>query len=355
MKRIFVLPLALLAFACGSDDTSNVAPIEPISEGTIFGTPEHPLNVGGPNQQNQVYVDLSEEATTPVSRNSWDLGFYSGDDFRVVINGSIKMAVKQLETTNISVVQQEDPMVDVGTFDVGNMDYIDHPNGQLSQTAFRILATSEAAAKVYLVNMGSQVPTDTPTPGASHVTGDPRGWKKVKVWRDGNGYKLQYADLNATTATEVSITKNPAYNHVFFSLTTGTTVNAEPEKDKWDMNFTTFTNEVFQGTESFGAYFFSDYIVINTKAGVTAAKISGDNVAYEAFTLASYQSGNYQQSNDQRAIGENWRNVLPVQVYNNVFFVLKDGDGNLYKVQFLSMLSTAGQRGFPVFRYALLQ
>ena len=75
--------------------------------------------------------------------------------------------------------------------------------------------------------------------------------------------------------------------------------------------------------------------------------------AYDAFTLQDVNAGNF--SSDQRAIGANWRNVLPVQVYNNVFFVLQDGDGNYYKVKFLSMLSTNGHRGFPVFQYALLQ
>jgi HmuY protein len=354
MKKVFLLALAFLAFACG-DDSSHVAPIEQISEGTVFGTAAHPLNIGGPNQQNQVYVDLSGENTTQVARNSWDLGFYSGNDFRVVINGSLKMAIKQLETTDISLPQEEDQMVAVGTFDAGNMNYIDHPNGELAQTAFRTLATSEATAKVYLVNLGSQVPNTMPDPGVSLVAGDPRGWKKVKVWRDGDRYKLQYADLESQTATEVSIAKNAAYNHVFFSLTTGATVQAEPEKDKWDMNFTTFTNEVFEGTASKGAYFYSDYIVTNSKAGVKALMIEGDSAAYDAFSAETLNTGDFAFSSDQRAIGANWRNVLPVQVYNDVFFILQDGAGNYYKIRFLSMLSTDGHRGFPVFQYALLQ
>lgn len=354
MKKIFLLPLAFLFFACAEDD-SKVAPIEQVSEGTIFGTAEHPFNVGGPNQQNQVYVDLSGENTTDVARNSWDFGFYSGDDFRVVINGSLKMAVKQLGTTDISLPQEEDQLVAVGTFDAANMNYIDHPDGQLSKTAFGTLATSEATAKVYLVNMGSQVPTTMPDPGTSNVAGDPRGWKKVKIWKDGEGYKLQYADLTATTATEVSIAKNPAYNHVFFSLTTGATVQAEPEKDNWDMVYTTFTNEVFQGTQPMGAYFYSDYVVINSKSGVKALMIEGDSQAYEAFSLQTLETGDFAFSSDQRAIGANWRSVLPVQVYDNVFFILQDGDNNFYKIKFISMLATNGHRGFPVFQYALLQ
>ncbi len=265
------------------------------------------------------------------------------------------MAVKALETSDITAVQTPDPIVNVGTFNPANLAYVDSPDGKLATTAFKNIAATEAAAKVYLVNLGSEVPTIIPTAGSSNVAGADRGWKKVKVWKDGTGYKLQYANLEATTATTVSIIKDAAYNHVFFSLTAGATVQAEPKKDNWDMNFTTFTNEVFQDTESAGAYFYSDFVVTNAKAGVTAVTVQGDATAYEAFTKATLDLGDYAFSDDQRAIGANWRNVTPVQVYNNVFFVLKDGAGNYYKIKFISMLSTAGDRGFPVFQYALLQ
>ena len=61
--------------------------------------------VGGPLEPNQVYVDLSSGKMTSAVRNSWDLGFYSGADFRVVLNNSVKMAAKQLKSTNIDEVQ----------------------------------------------------------------------------------------------------------------------------------------------------------------------------------------------------------------------------------------------------------
>lgn len=356
MKKLFLLPLAFAVLSCGGDD-SYVAPIEYISGGGIFGTDENPLNVGGPNEQNEVFVDLSEQATAESHRETWDLGFYSGDGFHVVINGSLRMAAKQLETTDIALPQAQDATVAVGTFNPINMNYIDHPNGSIDQTAFGDLATSEAEAKVYLVNLGSKVPTETPPVGSSNVSAGSRGWKKVKVWVDGDGYKLQYAELNATTATTVSIAKDPAYNHVFYSFTQNSIVLSEPEKDKWDLNFTCFTNEVFEGTESAGAYFYSDFIVTNTKAGVTAFMVTETPgvLEYDNFTAESLATGDYAFSTDQRAVGANWRNVIPVQVYDNVFFVVKDAGGAVYKIKFISMLSTAGERGFPVFQYELLQ
>jgi len=355
MKKLALLSFVFMALAaCSSDDNSKIDPIVPApSSGTVFGSTEHPLNIGGANQGNQVYVDLSGETAAATPRDSWELGFYSGTEARVVINGAVGMAVKKLETTDITAVQTADATVAVGTFQSENMDYIDYPSGDINNTAFGTIATSEASANVYLVNLGNSVPTTKPEAGTVNVAGAPRGFKKVKVWQDGSGYKLQYANLDAATATTVSITKDAAYNHVFFSLVNGAEVKAEPLKDKWDLNFTTFTNEVFQNEVSAGAYFYSDFIVTNTKAGVTAFKVEGDASAYAAFALTDVEGHDY--NTDQRAIGAEWRDVFTKAVFNNVFFVVKDGEGNIYKLRFISMVSAEGERGFPVFEYELVK
>ncbi|MCO6147601.1 HmuY family protein [Flavobacterium sp. NRK1] len=358
MKKLILLSFTFLTLAaCSSDDNSKIDPVVPApSSGTVFGSTENPLNVGGANQGNQVYIDLSGETALEISRDSWDLGFYSGTTPHVVINGALGMAVKKLETTDITQVQVSDATVAIGTFNAENMAYVDNPTGDINSTAFGEIASNEASASVYLVNLGNSVPTQKPDAGSANVSGTPRGWKKVKVWQDGNGYKLQFAAIDATTATTVSIAKDAAYNHTFFNLTTGVTVNVEPQKDKWDLNFTTFTNEVFDGTGgSAGAYFYADFVVTNSKAGVTAFKVEGDANAYAAFTLSDVTSGNYTYSTDQRAIGADWRDVFTHAVYNNVFFVVKDGESNIYKVKFISMVSTEGERGFPVFQYELLK
>lgn len=354
MKKIAILSLITLFLASCSDDNTNgnIAPIEQPSEGTVFGTTEKPLNVGGPNEQNQVYVDLSGEAVLPVRRDSWDLGFYSGNGFHVVLNGSLMMAAKQLETTDITVNQQPDASVAVGTFQPENMNYIDNPDGSFGPTGFGTIAASEASAKVFLVNLGHAVPDVAPAAGSVNSAGNARGWKKVKVWQEAGGYKIQFADLNSATYQEAVIGKTPGYNHTFFSFNTGV-VNVEPEADKWDLNFTTFTNEVFDDSGvSAGAYFYSDFILTNTKGGVTAYMVEGDAAVYSAFTAASVSATKF--SADQRAIGANWRNVVPVQLYGNVFFVVKDAAGNIYKIKFISMLDANGNRGFPVFQYQLL-
>lgn len=314
---------------------------------------------GGNTFPNQVYIDLSSGAETPILRTAWDLGFYSGADFRVSINGAInKLAVKQLATTNIDEVQAEDPAVTTGNFDASNMAYVDAPYGNINGTAIAEISANDADNKVYLVNLGQDVAA-TPASGTSAaLTGANRGWKKVRILRSGEGYKLQYANIDATTHTEVIIPKSAGYNYTFFSLVNGATVAAEPLASKWDINITTFTGETFYGSgESAGAYYFPDYAVTNTKAGTKAYQVLTSEFTYEAFTLANVNSTKLSDTaaGDQRAIGANWRSTMPLSIRTDRFYVVKDSAGNIYKLKFNAMLGTAGDRGHITFEYQLLQ
>ena len=312
--------------------------------------------VGGPNEQNQVYIDLSTETQSPVQRDTWDLGFYGGTDFRVGINTSIYMAAKQLESTNIDAVTQADVAdiqdeVAVGTFDPTNAAYIDNPDGDIAKTAIAPISASDSDNKVYLVNLGYQVGTEVPAPGSVAIAGDTRGWKKIRILRQGNGYLLQYADLNDTSHQEITIEKNSEYNFTFFNLKTANTVLVAPKTENWDINFTVFTN-VITGAGSYG---FSDGVLHNRKGGVTAYLIDTDqtSIAYDDFNLNNVNSGSF--LSDQRAIGSSWRDVFDRIVFENIYYIIKDPNGNIYKLKFTGLVNDAGERGFPEFKYNLLQ
>ena len=104
--------------------------------------------------------------------------------------------------------------------------------------------------------------------------------------RSGNGYKIQYADLQSSTFQEKTVSKNADYNFSFFSLTSGNTVTVEPQKSKWDLNFTTFTNYVNFGTEV--TYGYSDFIVSNMKGGTKVYQVLvSEGVTYENFLMSN--------------------------------------------------------------------
>ncbi len=322
--------------------------------------------VGGPNVPNQVFVDLSSGAVTEVPRASWDLGFYAGDDFRVAINGALKMAVKQLDINDMTLAVAVDNTVGVGEGGGsgvvnGNPLYVDGPDGNIANTAIAEVSATDANNRVYLVNLGFNVATVAPNVGSVNAYGDARGWRKIRILRDGNNYKLQYANVDATTFQEVSIAKNSAFNFTFFSFNTNAIVSAEPEKAKWDLSFTPFTNLTDFGAGSV-SYAFQDFVVTNRKGGTRAYQVlNSAGVSYADFTLANVNTANFDLATaiDQRAIGSGWRNgggptSLP-SVRDDRFYVLKDTAGNIYKVRFVGLTNAAGERGNPSFEYQILQ
>ncbi len=120
------------------------------------------------------------------------------------------------------------------------------------------------------------------------------------------------------------------------------------------LNFTVFTNEI----SGYGSYGYSDYITNNTKASAQVYMIDTDedDSTYDTFIKDDVVSANF--TNDQRSIGSSWRNgggpgSLP-SLKDNVFYVVNDTDGNLYKLKFLAFTNADGERGYPEFVYSLL-
>ncbi len=313
--------------------------------------------VGGPNEPNQVFVDLSSLSQTYANRANWDLGFYSGDDYRVVINGSIYMAVAELESTDIDAVTTADVVdmqlqVAVGTFDPANVAYVDGVEGDIQNTAIAPISETAEENKVYLVNLGYEVGTETPTVGSVAISGEARGWKKIRILRSGVDYILQYANLEDIEHTEVTVSKSAMAHFKFISLVSGEEVTVQPESNKWDLNFTVFTNII----EGAGSYGYSDFIATNTLSGVEAYQVETSSKAYADFTSSDVDETLF--SADQRAIGSTWRNgggpgTLP-SLKDGVFYILKDTEGNLYKIRFTALLNESGERGYPKFEFELL-
>lgn len=309
--------------------------------------------VGGPNQGNQVFIDLSTGNTTKVKRDSWNLGFYNGEQFRVTINGSIYMAVKALSETNIDAVSLADvrslqSKVAVGTFNPSNVNYIDAPNGNILETAIDEISDNNTENPVYLVNLGYEIGTNTPTLGSVNIAGELKGWRKIRILKDGNSYILQYASLEDTSHQTITIDKNADFNFNHFSLHTNTLVDVEPDKDKWDIMFTVFTN-IISGAGSYG---FSDFVTHNNKGNALAYRVDTSSFEYDKFELANVTTSNF--SENQTTIGSTWRDVFNGATFNDRFYVIKDPNGIIYKLKFLALTNNNGERGYPEFEYKQL-
>ncbi|WP_051890082.1 HmuY family protein [Chryseobacterium vrystaatense] len=349
---------------------------DPVSVPPFTGSVSDPA-VDGATQPNQVWIDLSDvnPDTKKVNqainkRTDWDLGFYSGDDYRVVLNGSIAMAVSKIpNATNINNVKEADVsslmnQVVVGPFGTSVLQYVDNPNGNfLTQTTgIAPIKENDADNPVYLLSLGKNIGSATNvSPGSVSLSGSSRGWKKIQILRAPNGYKIRYANLNDTTFKEYIITKDAEYTFNFFSFTAGSTLQIQPKKKNWDLAFTTFTNEVVDPSTgvSAGSYFFADFVLTNTANGVGAYQVNAVgnlDQAYKSFKLSDVDASKL-ISNDQRAIGDKWRTTTGTTevdgafVYANRFFVLKDAEGFYFKLRFNKMKNQDGERGHPNFEF----
>lgn len=347
---LLLLGVAALSFSCKRD---NTIPDIPPSDGTSLT-----LNggEGAGSAQNIVFVDLSAERQDSAKRASWDLGFYSGNQFRVILNSS-KGAVTAKSTGQSDINAVNASNVDVSelafglnfaTLEVlGSFDLADDTTGNLANTAIAEIGTGDNP--VYLVNTVPGTAVD-----ANNV------WK-VKISRSGNGYSVQYAKLDATSVQTIDIQKDSEYNFQFLSFASGV-VSVEPKKDEWDFSWGyTLYFSLYQGEPI--PYGFSDYIKLNTLDGVQAAQVLAADVAYADFDETNLSGISFSAS--QNFIGDSWRATTgaALGVKTDRYYLIKDGNGNVYKLRFNSMGAASGQnappdggkRGYPELEYKLVK
>jgi len=298
----------------------------------------------GSSAANSVFLDLSTNIQTPVLRASWDLGFYSGADFRVILNNTTGASAIMINQSDINAVSDKDIMPDslaVGQ-GKGKLSLVDDAAGDLTKTVIKEISATDADNKVYVVNRtgGTVLPSDK--------------LYKIRVLRKGTGYTLQYAKINDTTFKTLDVTKEAAYNFGFVSLESGATVDFEPLKDRWDlqwgysMYFTNFGTGLIP-------YAFSDLVFTNKEAKVEAAEVLTSTVTYDAFAEANIAAATFSTSKD--AIGSKWRATTgTVGVKTDRFYLIKDGSGNVYKLRFISFHpDDSGVRGKPKLEYKLVK
>mgnify|MGYP003454604310 CR=1 FL=1 len=307
----------------------------------------------GANAGNAVYLDLSAAKQTPVLRSAWDLGFYCGSDFRVVLNNFAVAGAKVLAANSLADVTAADTVgLTLSTSQFNplppDMAYFDNIAGDLTKTVIPAISAVDADNKVIILNRGT---------GGGIAA---RPWVKLRVLRNAaGGYTLQFAGIQETTFRTINVGKDAVYNFKTVSFENGV-VDAQPEKEKWDL---VWSYAVFES--NFGAgpvpYNFSDLIAINYLAGVTVgtkiyANAATATAAFNNFNKDSVANTGF--SSNRWAIGSSWRSTQPATgARQDRFYVIKDASGNYYKLKCESMgIGTdGGTRGKPAFKYSLIQ
>jgi len=357
LKQTSILAAVALAtvFSCSEDDGPAIE--QPTASAVM--SPE----VGGAEQPNQVFIDLSQENQVTVARNSYDLAFYTGSEFRVLLNNSTSTLTTSLDFYDITEVSAEDTVGWGAKLDIdaifGSLfgappawlaeaaSWMDDPSGDLSSTAIASVSATASENPVYIINRGK------------NPDGSPRGWKKIRITQSSGAYVLQHADINSSTFEELTIEKTTDHDFVFVSFDNDI-VDVAPAKTEWDMVFTIFTNLIQIDATTKIPYAYNDFILTNEgRVEVATVSIEG-NVTYESFSAA--QLTTIQFDDTRAAIGSDWRVVAQpgseqeAGVKTDIFYVIEDANGNYYKLRFTRMSDpVSGERGHPQFEYEILE
>lgn len=337
--------IALLAITFTACKKSRTEPIivAPPSDGSIL-TMEGKTDAS--NYANIVFVDFSADKATKADRKSWNLAFTADSKFRVVLNASYQTTAVVTSKTDINTVTIADPGTTVNLnhdiLDPNTVSLVDSWDGDITKTAFRDeVSATDANNKVYLLSYEGNKENDK--------------WFKIKITRSGTGYKVQYARLGETAIKTLEVPKDPKFNLTFVSLENNKIVNVEPEKANWDISWSYSTYNSGLGSP----YWVQDFISLNTLSSVSAVQVSTATKTYAAFTEADLATLTFSSAKD--VIGTKWR-TAPSQtgtgggVKTDLFYVVKDNSGNIYKLKFNSYISgDGGERGKPVIEYKLVK
>lgn len=329
--------LFLTLASCDKEDAIVIPPPSDGKTETLNG------GAGGANAANSVYIDFSTDKQDSVKRTAWDLGFYGGADFRVIINNTTAATAKAINKTDLTQVTAADT---TGFADAlalgqgaGTFNIIDDIEGDLSKTVIASISATEADNKIYILK---------PSNG---MVAAARDWYKIRIIRNGSNYKLQYAKLSETTVKTIDITKDASYNFKYVSLETNGAVAVEPAKASWDIVWTLTTYKASPTIP----YTYSDYVYINYLGGVQAAEVLTTTTTFDAYAEANIAVTSF--SSNKTVIGGNWRSTqAPIGVKTDRFYVVKDAAGNVYKLRFISFhASDGGVRGYPKIEYKLVK
>ncbi|RZL62265.1 MAG: hypothetical protein EOO93_09590, partial [Pedobacter sp.] len=226
-----IIAIALLAVtftACKKDGEEPVI-VAPPSDGSTLTLNGLISAEAGSAAGNSVYVDFSTDKQTSVDRDSWDLGFSTGSDFKVILNstnGASALLVNKTDLNSVTIADFDPNNLKVGQGG-GNFTIIDdgRETNILNKTAVAAVSATDADNKVYIINRKG---------GSNTVLANDELYK-IRILRKGTSYTLQYAKLNATLFSSLEVAKNDVSNFQYVSLVRGASTIVEPAKASWDI------------------------------------------------------------------------------------------------------------------------
>jgi len=288
----------------------------------------------GQGYANDVFYSMASGVVKTEPNNNWHIAFSTGlFSSTIIINDGAPSG-----TAGVKLYAY--PYGDIGAWDTITIDSIDTWTPQYNSPdtvmigAFDRNATGHPDYGWGVYNdLNHDVVGDSlfiiQLPDTSHI----KLWIHKKMSMQ-NKYEIQYANMDGSTDTTVTIEINPytSKNFVYFSLETNDVIDREPA-EPWDILFTRYYDDRIP------------YMVtgVVSNLGVQVARITEADTSFSCFGTPEY-------SESRSVIGSDWKSfnmeTFQYDVADSLVFVVKDTSGMEYSLYFTKFAYSVGKAVF---------
>lgn len=276
-----------------------------------------------PNYTHELFFDFSTNTGSSSPVNAWDIAFLR--------NSSYAFATRINDGAGIEVYQASNDPADWANIDITNIGSWTQLYN--SDTTWAIGAFDQGTATY---GWGEYNPVSHHVEGTAifvlkYANGS---FKKFMIEDFSSGYTFKYADWNTGTSSweadetyTLPNSNNPNNLFNYFSLTTDSEVNVAPPTNDWDVVFRKYVTDL----------------------GGTMYPVSGVlsnpniSVAENIEPNGNGDTSDLSYSADINAIGYDWKSYGSggYTIDTDTYFYLKNEDGTIYRVHFLSFEGSA--------------
>jgi len=281
--------------------------------------------------KNQIYFDLGDNKIAAQNdKTEWDIAFESSaTGFHVILNSARFMKAINTHLTDFN--EEYDTTGAKWLFDVSHGDLDSTAIGTWLDTNISLLPSFN---ELYYIDLGQD------------DNGNHLGFKKIIFLSvDSATYSFKYANLDGTNEKNATIFKNNKTTFTYFSFSSNTVVNIEPDKNSWDLLFSMYTTTLYDDNNVPTPYLVLGLLL--NRNSVEAAFT--DSINFDSLTYDYAKNLTFSSKIDY--IGYEWKKydfkagiytVLSTRTY-----VVKDTEGFLYKLRFTKFYNSLGEKGYP--------
>lgn len=314
MKKTIIIALSIGCFLNSSCEKEEIPVLKP--QGISANTQVEM----GADYANQLFFNIeNHQIVLANNRESWDLAFECGNEGKHLLINSAKFSscAKTNETDLLNVTASE-----------GLVFNYDHQSGFLDSTA---VGNWWEDNSVYVLNKGVD------------LNGNQLGFIKFKmVTVDQNQYEIHWSELNSNNILSTLIPKSSTTNFVYFSFVQNQTLQIEPDKNSWQLCFTTYTHIFPDHTP---------YLVCGVLSNRNNVQVSKSTIPFSDFTYSQVSALQFDTKIDN--IGYTWKEYDFDQglyvVNSNLTYIIKNQNNQYFKLRFTDFYTISGVKGAPQF------